>query len=453
MKKFLLLVVLSLFWLQLFSGPKKVQNFSLDNKMQVILQEIKEFPYINFSVLVKNGGAVDCESEGLPLLTARLLLKGTKKLDAAKLQEQLDLLGARIDASVDEDFTIFSGGVLAKNAPEFFRLLADILFNPALQEDEFQKERNKMIQGLKEVLNSPQALVFNYFKHLFFQGHPASRLFRGTEKSLQQLAPATLKEYYQRVYQPAQLVMSFAGKISRAELQKLIQKNFAALKNSTLSSPAKVSDFELKKSSCYLINKPDTAQAYFVLGFSGKKFGFAGNEEYELFNTVFGGRFTSWLNAELRIKRGLTYGARSQMSSFASGGVFYITSYTKNEQLAEMLTIVQELIKKVNEQGLTQEELLSSKNYLQGQMPRKNESWQAIALNNARLFCYQLPFDYYEQLLKRIDGAGLESVNDFARQLMQNKKYILVVVGKAEILKPALEKFSEFELLEADLNF
>jgi predicted Zn-dependent peptidase len=162
-------------------------------------------------------------------------------------------------------------------------------------------------------------------------------------------------------------------------------------------------------------------------------------------NTLWGGRFTSWLNTELRIKRGLTYGASSGFQSWQTGGLFMASSYTKNEKIGEMLDITFDLLKKAKDQGFSPEEIESAKNYIVGQFPQSLETNSSKASAYLRLIYYGLGFDYYDRYLGEIEAARPEAIKQAAIKLLPEKNYTLVVVGKASEIKKILDKFGRWE--------
>jgi len=158
-------------------------------------------------------------------------------------------------------------------------------------------------------------------------------------------------------------------------------------------------------------------------------------------NTLFGGRFTSWLSTELRIKRGLTYGASSNFQTWSLGGLFMANSYTKNDKIGEMLDIVLDLLKKARKDGFAAEEVESSQNYLQGQFPQRLETNASKAGTYAMLAFYNLGFDYYDKYLAKVQAVSQSEAKDAATKLLPETDFVLVVVGKAADIKKQLEKY------------
>jgi zinc protease len=190
-----------------------------------------------------------------------------------------------------------------------------------------------------------------------------------------------------------------------------------------------------------LIDKPDATQAYWVLGAPGYAVGDKITPQAAVMNTLFGGRFTSWLSTELRIKRGLTYGASSNFQSWTPGGIFSASSYTMNEKIGEMLQIAFDLLKKARAEGFSAEEIESGRNYLLGQFPPTLETNASKATAYVRLTFYNLGFEYYDRYLANISNVSGQQAKDAAVKLIPETDFVLVVVGKAADIKKQLEKF------------
>ncbi|MDH4197284.1 MAG: insulinase family protein, partial [Candidatus Aminicenantes bacterium] len=165
----------------------------------------------------------------------------------------------------------------------------------------------------------------------------------------------------------------------------------------------------------------------------------------QVMNTLFGGRFTSWLNTELRIRRGLTYGASSGFRSWRSGGLFTATSYTKNDKIGEMLDITLGLFRRGSAEGFEAVEVESARNYIQGQFPPSLETNGSKAATYVRLAFYGLPFDYYDTYLAKVSAVTPEEAKAVAVKLLPAADFVLVVVGKSSEIRPLLQKFGTWQ--------
>ena len=419
------------------------EKFTLKNGIDVYFLKSMETPLISLRLMLRGAGSAQepAELEGVANMTAVLLLKGTAGMGADAIAEAIDSLGARLNFTCSEESAGLGIDTLAEHFPRLLDIAAEALMNPSFKEDEFAKERKTRLDSLKSVKDNPGAAVRYYFNKAYYGAHPLGHLASGSEASLQKIAVADVANYYKKYYGPAKAVAAVVGNIDKARLVELLNGSLgkwtgaANVPASALPALPKPKGVKL-----VLIDKPDATQAYWMLGASGFAMGDPVYPKATVMNTLFGGRFTSWLSTELRIKRGLTYGAGSNFQSYTSGGAFIANSYTKNDKIGEMLQIVFGLLKKARAEGFGAEEVESARNYIQGQFPPTLETNASKAGTYARLAFYKLGFDYYD---KYMDGVAKTTVAEAkaAAQILPEKDFVLVVVGKAAEIKDQLAKF------------
>ena len=420
------------------------EKFVLKNGITVFYHKSSELPLISFRLFLRGAGSAQEPTalEGVANLTARLLTKGTARLDADAVAEAVDFMGASFAISASDEYASLSADGLAGNFPKLLEIAADCLTAPSFKEDEFEKERKTRLDSLKAVKDSPAAAVRNYFTKAYFGTHPLGHLTGGTEASLSKITLADVKSYYQKYYTPAKGLAAVVGDIDKATAEKLLNAAFGGWKGAgniaasglpALPKPAGV--------KLLLVDKPDATQAYWVMGAPGYALGAKITPEAAVMNTLFGGRFTSWLSTELRIKRGLTYGASSNVQTYRIGGVFSASSYTRNDKIGEMLAIALDLLKKARSEGFSAEEIESARNYIQGQFPPTLETNGAKANAYVRLTFFNLGFDYYDKYLAGVQAVTPAMAKSAAAQILPDRDYVLVVVGKAAEIKDQLSKF------------
>jgi zinc protease len=423
------------------------QQFVLGNGLTVLLHQDNELPLVSFRLLVPGAGTIDEQADGLADLTAQLLLKGTTKRSAAQVAEELDRLGVTLRSGAQEEYAEMSGSSLSENFARMLALASESLLEPAFAAEEFAKERQRRIDAIRQVQDDPAQAVRQYFRKVYFRGHPLGSLKAGTEPTLRQLTVEQVRAFYRLALRPEKAVLAVCGRIEARELKRLLASTLGRWQRpGAPPAQAAMPAFPAVASrTCVLIDKPDASQAYFVLGVPGLPFGDKAGAEAKVMNTLFGGRFTSWLNTELRIKRGLTYGASSNLQSWRPDGIFTVSSYTKNDKIGEMLAITFELLAKGRKEGFSDLEAESARNYILGQLPPSLESLSSKTRAYADLFFYGLGFQYYDDLMARVAKAPAAAVNRVAKALLPEQNYVLVVVGKADDIRQQLAPFGPFQ--------
>ena len=420
------------------------EKLTLKNGIAVYYLKNAELPLVSFLMWIPGAGLGNepAALEGAANLTADLLMKGTATMDADAVAEAVDFMGARLDFSAGDEFAGLTARSLAEHFPRLMSLAADCLMHPAFKEDEFQKERKTRLDGLKAVKDNPGSAVRSYFTKAYFGAHPLGHLSNGTEASLQSMTLADIQGYYAKFYRPEKSIAAVVGSMEKPALLDLLNSTIGQWKAEGAAAPATAIPplAGPKGKKLILIDKPDATQAYWILGAPGYKLGDPITPTASVMNTLFGGRFTSWLSTELRIKRGLTYGAGSSFQTWRTGGLFMANSYTKNDKIGEMLDIVFDLLKKARG-GFAPEEIESARNYLLGQFPPTLETSAAKANAYVRLAFYGLGFDYYDKYLAGIQSVTGESAKAAAGKLLPADDFILVVVGKSAEIKAQLAKY------------
>ena len=425
------------------------EKFVLKNGLTVYYVRNTEVPVVSFRMIVRGAGSAfePAASEGAAGLTASLMMKGTSKMGADAIAEALDFMGANLGLAAAEEYSQIYGDSLAEHFPRLMEIAAGCLADPAFSADEFEKERSLTIDGLKAAKDNPGSAVRYYFQKAYFGGHPMGFLASGTETSLKTMTAQAVKDFYKKHFRPDRAVAAVVGDIDKAMLIPLLEGTIGRMTNPAGAAPSEAIPAlpRPRGRKLLLVDKPDATQAYFVLGAPGYAMGDKVTAAASAMNTLFGGRFTSWLNTELRIKRGLTYGAASNARTWAAGGLFTVSSYTKNDKLGEMLDIVFDLLGKGAKEGFSAEELESSRNYILGQFPPTLEMNASKAGAYVRLAFYKLGFDQYDKYLNEVGRLTPASVKAAAAALLPQEDFVLVVVGKAAEIRPLLAKYGTWQ--------
>lgn len=425
------------------------QQIASENGMKILLLEDHSLPIVSFKIIIDGAGTAfePAGIEGISDFAAELVLKGNAKMTAEQISEELDFMGAELRIISNSEYVSISGYTLKEYLPKVIEILSDSLLNPSFSQGEIENERFKRLENLKSIKDQASRALMPYMKKAYFGSHPMANLAMGNEESLKKMTPEELKSYFSKYYRPDLASIAVVGDITKEELEKEFNKGLMNWKNPGTEKPVyKMPAFpEIKGKKLLLIDKPDATQSYFMISSPGFNKSDPIAPEAEVVQTLFGGRFTSWLNTELRIKRGLTYGARSRMDSWKDDGVISIYSYTANKNIQQMLDIVFDLLNKTATTGFEAKEVESARNYILGQFPPTLQRNSAKASTLLELEYYNLGKNYYSTLLDNVSKAETTKVNKAAVKILPSNDYVLVVIGKAEEIKPLLAKYGEWE--------
>jgi len=192
-----------------------------------------------------------------------------------------------------------------------------------------------------------------------------------------------------------------------------------------------------------LVDKPDATQTYFRFGNVGVAKGNEDTAVLDLVNTVFGGRFTSWLQYEMRTQNGLTYNAHSRFIERTVPGAFYISSFTQTATTEKAIDMAMDILKRLHEKGLSDKEMESARNYIRGQFPPDFESGGDLADAIIELEFYGLDRDYINGHTSRVDAVTAEDVRRAIAKHYPMDNLSLVMIGQADEIGSIAKKYGQ----------
>jgi len=415
----------------------------LKNGLTLLLMEQREVPLVSFSILVRAGSVNDPPGkEGLASLTAALLRKGTATRTAERFAEQLDFIGGTMGAGASVDSTSVSAEFMKKDLARGLELVSDALLRPAFPADEVRKLVAQRVDGIRSAKDRAGSVLPQYFNAYLFGKHPYGRPTGGDEASVAAISRDDVVKFYEAAYTPGGTVLAVAGDFSAAEMEKQLTTLFGSWAARS-AAPLAVTDAPaVKGRRLLLVDKPDSTQTYFRIGNIGIARSNPDRVLIELVNTLFGGRFTSMINTELRIKSGLTYGAGSGFVEWKAKGPFFINSYTQNASTEKALDLTLDVLKRLHQQGVSEDDLASAKAYLKGQFPPEIETSSQLAGAVAELVFNGLDQREIDTYYAKIDAATTADMARVIKQYFPLDDLTFVLIGKAAEIEPMVKKYA-----------
>jgi predicted Zn-dependent peptidase len=419
---------------------KKVK---LKNGMTLLLMEQHEVPVISFNYLIRAGSIGDpAGKEGVAALTAGLLRKGTKTRTADQISAELDFIGGLMGAGASYDYTNGTAEFIKKDIGKGLDLLGDVLLNPTFPQDEVSKMLKQRIDNIKSAKDQAQAVIGTYYNAYLYGSHPYARPVGGDEKSLAAITRDDVQKFYQAYYSPSSTVMAVAGDFNSAEMERMITDKFGAWSAKAAPAVQLAEPQPVTGKRLLLIDKPDSTQTFYQIGNVGINRTNPDRVYIEVVNTLFGGRFTSMLNSELRINTGLTYGARSGFDERKVRGPFTISTYTRNQTTERAIDMTLDILKRLHEKGITEEELKSAKSYIKGQFPPDIETTDQLAALIAELEFYGLNESEINNYYAKIDSMTLADARRVIKEYFPLDNLVFVLIGKADEIGALSKKYA-----------
>ena len=418
----------------------------LTNGVTLILSPNAELPLTNFRVLIRGGADADPVGKGgLAAITSELIRRGTATRTAAAISESLDAMGATLVTRADRSAITVDLECLSKDTSAALDILADILLHPTFTQEEVNKALTQALDSSRAIKDNPRMITGSYFNGFFYPpGHPYRQRPEGDEVSLAKLDRDAIVEFHRRQFTGKNLIILAGGSFQSANMQAKLAGMFLTVQAGETFPWA--APPELKRGEAprlLLIDKPDATQTYFMIGQPGLKRGDADEVPVTLINTLFGGRFTSMLNDELRVNSGLTYGANSTVNLNRLQGAITISTFTKTETTGKAIDVALTILKKLNQQGITAEQLKSVKTYVKGTYPPQHlETADQVASVLGDIELYGLNRGEVDDLFSKVDAVTLERANSAARKYFQPGNLVFVLIGKASEIRDTAKKYS-----------
>ncbi len=421
------------------------QKFTLPNGLTVYLMEQREVPMISVSAIVPAGAIYDGDKAGLSSLTAAALKHGTRSFSKAKLDEELDFIGASINTYSTKESSRLSAEFASKDREKVLTMIQELLTAPVFDTAEFTKEKNRLLVRLNQAKESPRAVIGSYFDKLIYGDHVYGNIVSGTPTTVASLTAKDAQQFYRDNYIPNGSAIAVAGDFNSKEMKALLTKLFSGWKKGT-QPEANLAARPITKPTenrVLLVNKDDAKETTFYIGALGVSRNNPDFVSISVINTLFGGRFTSMLNDELRVNTGLTYGANSFFSPMKNGGSFVLTTFTATKNTEPAIDKALEVLQRLHEKGIDEQALASAKNYVKGQFPPRYETNGQLAGLLTDMFWFKFDESYINNFQKNVDGLTLDKARQIINTYFPKDKLQFVLVGKAADIKKIAEKYGK----------
>ena len=416
----------------------------LDNGTVLLLAEKRDVPLVGMQAVVRGGTASDpADRAGMASLLAALLEKGAGDRDAAAFAEASAAVGGSIGASADMESITVMADFLSRDTELMIELVADMVMRPTLSEEQFQKEQQRSIALLQAAKGSnPRALVGSYANAFLFGDHPYGNPPYGSESSLAEITHDELVEHYQSNFGGDRLIVAVVGAFDVAAMRAKLTEVFGGWPAATGQADTVASPERLSGRRVLLVDKPGSAQTYFMIGNVGVAIDYPQRAELQLANTLFGGRFTSMLMTALRTEGGLTYDARSIVSRYSAAGPVFISSYTQTATTVEAVDLAIEKLGALHRRGFNEDMIASARNYIMGQFPPTLETAGSLANMLAYLELNGLGRDYIDAYGTALAAATPVSLHNAISEVYPSMDdVVIVLVGDAEAIREAVTKY------------
>ena len=396
---------------------------TLSNGLRIITSNRPQSESVTLGIWVKTGAAYEREEiNGISHFLEHMVFKGTPKRSSLEISEEFENVGGQSNAYTSREFTAFYAKMLKEDVELAIDILSDIVLNSNFPETELEKEREVVVQEIKQTIDTPDDIIFDYLQEQSFPKQSIGRSILGPAKKVRSYTAQTLEDYRQSNYAAENTVVCAVGNINHEKFVKAVEMRMNKMQHK--------SHFTIDKQLYHggsFIEKRDIEQAHMTLGFNGKPYSCENYYPCVVFSTIFGGGMSSRLFQEIREKRGLVYSVYSFSNSHTQSGLFGIYAGTTREELKQLMPVVCDEICKIRTDLVSEQELKRAKAQLKASMLMALESSSATVEVLARqmlIFDRVIPI---EEMLEKLERITREDIRKVANEIFSSKpSYVLV---------------------------
>ena len=410
-----------------------IQNWATRNGARVYFVAAPELPMVDLRLVFDAGGARDGALGGLANTVNRMLDEGTLTRDTSAIASSFEMAGASFSASSHRDMAVVELRVLsdAQFREPALDVFADVLAHPQFPEAAFARIRQSSEIGQQQKEQSPAAIASLSFYRALYGAHPYAQPPTGTRQTLAKIRREDLQAFHQRYYVARNLTIAIVGALSRQEAEAVAERVSSEL---PAGAPAETLPPVLPLAKArYLHHEFPSQQTHIMLGVPGIRYGDPDSYALAVGNEILGGgAFTSLLMTEIRQKRGLTYGVYSGFSPMRVEGPFTITLSTRSDQTDEALKITRQVVSDFVRRGPDADVVREAKANIVRGFPLSTASNASIVGYLGAIGFYQLPLDYLDRYVARIQAVTPEEVRAAMQRHVNPERMLVVTVGKGK---------------------
>nr|MDA3862111.1 pitrilysin family protein [Melioribacteraceae bacterium] len=388
------------------------ESFTLDNGLKVFVVENNKLPRVAFSLQLHREAIMEKENTGYISIAGALLRTGTANKTKDELDEAIDFIGANISTSS----TGIYGSSLTKHTDNLLALMSDVLLHPSFKEEELEKIKKQTISGLKAAKEQPSAIASNIRKVLLYgKDHPYGEI--QTEETVANVTVDMCKEYYNSYFHPNIAFLAIVGDITKDDAEELVKKYFGEWKAQEVPTFTYADVSAPTNNKIAFVERANAVQSVVNITYPIELDKFGDNAiKASVMNYLLGGGASGEFFQVLREEKGYTYGAYSSIGGDKLVGNFTASCDARNEVTDSVIITFLDVMNKFRDEKVSEKKLQAAKNYLTGSFSRALESSQTVASFALNIARYNLPSDYYQNYLKKLNSFTVEDISESAKK-------------------------------------
>jgi predicted Zn-dependent peptidase len=406
----------------------EIERAILPNGIRIVTEAMPYVRSVSLGVWIGAGSRIERGPEnGLSHFLEHMVFKGTKNRSAEDIARSVDSVGGHMDAFTSKELVSFNTKTMDEHMPLALDILAELVVNPLLREEDLEKEKSVILEEIKMEADQPEFVLHETFISNFWKGHGLGKPILGTRDSVKKFRTDTLREFHSRVYSPSNMVITAAGNLDHDKLTKLITDKFGGLE----PRPALPPDTLPKAHAPIILKKKESLeQVHITLGVPAYRMAHELRYPLYILNTVLGGGMSSRLFQNIREKQGLAYAVYSELSLFSDTGCFTVYAGTAAETAKQVISSVMEELRLLKDELISEDELRRAKDHLKGSLLLGMESTPSHMSNLARQELYFENFMTLDDMLENMENVKRDEVQAVAQAFFRTDDIALAMLGK-----------------------
>lgn len=438
MKKFIIIAAIVICGNTVWAAS--AQMFKLDNGQTVVIQEVKNNPIVTIDTWIKTGSIDEDDSNnGVAHFLEHLFFKGTKNHEAGEFDQILETKGAITNAATSKDFTHYYVTIPSKDFDLAMELHGDMMMHPLIPRNEMEKERKVVLEEINKDLVSPTRILQENLNSMMYTNHPYKRKVIGRSDVIETITRDQVLNFYNAHYSPSNMITIVVGDVDTNHALERIKEVFnAEYKKQTKTIYPKEAQLTSQQKKVEYIK---TESGYMVIGFRGTPIDDNDSYALDVLSTILGDGRSSILNQVLKEKKRLAFSVDAGNSTFRDDGIFYISANFEPEKCKQVQDTIFEEIKKIQDKGVTDEQLNLAKNIIERNTYYSRESITNIATEIGYTMALTNDIKFYDTYLDKIKSVSKDEVKRVANKYLgENKSAVSIILPESSKNIPVANK-------------
>ncbi|RPH93955.1 insulinase family protein [candidate division KSB1 bacterium] len=397
----------------------------LPDGLRIVTENIPGVHSAALGIWIEVGSRHESESEnGISHFIEHMAFKGTKTRTAFDIARSIERGGGYVNAFTSKELTCFHVHVLDEQLDEALDILSDILLNSMYDPQEMEKEKQVILDEIRDHEDMPDDVAHERFVRALFEPHPLARPILGPPANVRAFTRNGLLKFVKRNYVPARILVAAAGHVNHAHLVRRVR---------SILEFGRDNHFPAEKRMGRLTSRLDRhhraiQQAHMVLGTRALSYGDRERFTLSVMNTILGGGMSSRLFQNIREKHGVAYSVYSFAEMFGDTGLWGVYLATDPDRVDRAREMVLNELRIIRETPLTKHELEGVKTQLKGSVMLSLESVSNRMMRLGRMELYLGRYHSLEDVSRQIDAVTTRKVQDLANELLTEKKLVTTIV-------------------------